>query len=157
LDEYCVFCGLIGHKKSVCPAPQKLDPLEKYNISLKPTTSNGPHLVAMVPSEDSDSGLSSAASMGNSHCNIEPSHATASSNKNHAQMVPHVQSKNALLLSKEVSYQALIIPHMDSSSMVPDFSAFSTVPTQQGKLLYLVFVLQDILSCSSYLSTKRQR
>jgi hypothetical protein len=64
LDEYCVACGLIGHKKRFCPAPQILDPPEKYDISLKPEALNGPRLVAMVPSEDSDSGISTAATMG---------------------------------------------------------------------------------------------
>ena len=66
LDDYYVSCGLIGHKKGSCPAPQIMDPPEKYDISFKPTTSSGPRMVATVPSEDSDSGLSSAAFVGTS-------------------------------------------------------------------------------------------
>jgi hypothetical protein len=129
LDEYCVACGLIGHKKITCPAPQILDPPEKYNISLKPTTSSGPQLVTTVPSEDSNSGLSSAASVGNSHCSIEPLHVFPSFSKNLSQLVPHVQTKNALLLSKEDLSQALMVPHMDSTSLALDFQVHYLVPT----------------------------
>jgi hypothetical protein len=84
LDDYCVAFGLIGHKKGSCLAPQVLVP------PLKPSSSNGPKIIAKVHSEDSDSSVSSAASVGNSPCGIGPSHASSSSSKNDSQLVPHV-------------------------------------------------------------------
>jgi hypothetical protein len=38
LDDYYILCGLIGHKKNVCPTPQILIPPEKYDISLCTST-----------------------------------------------------------------------------------------------------------------------
>ena len=34
LDDYCTLCGLLDHKKGVCPAPKKLIPSEKYDKPL---------------------------------------------------------------------------------------------------------------------------
>ena len=110
LDDYCVSCGLIGHKKGSCSAPKILDPLEKYNIYLKPTSSSDPRMVAIVPSEDSNSGLSSAASVGNSQCSIKPFHALTSSSKNISQTVPHMHNKNTMLTSKEVFFSSFDYP-----------------------------------------------
>jgi hypothetical protein len=86
----------------------------------------------MVPSEDSNSGLSSAASVGTSQCIIEPLHASASSSKNLSQMVPHVQTKNAFLLFKEDFSQALTVPHADSASLAPNFHVHYSAPAQHG-------------------------
>lgn len=72
LDDYCVLCGLIGHKKGVCPASQKLISPDKYDRPLRTTSYVSPMLVASVPSEDSDSGISSVASVGNSSGSIAP-------------------------------------------------------------------------------------
>ena len=69
--------------------------------------------------------------MGNSHCRIEPLHVSASSSKNLSQMVPHVQSKNALLLSKEDFSEALMVPHLDLTSLAPDFQVHSSALAQQ--------------------------
>jgi hypothetical protein len=46
LDNYCTNCGLIGHKKGVCPAPQKLFPFEKYKKSLKTLAYVSPRMVS---------------------------------------------------------------------------------------------------------------
>ena len=81
LDEYCVACGLIGHKKSACLAPQILDPSKKYDLSLRPTTSSAPRLVMSIPSEDFDPGLSFAASVTNSLGSIDPMHVSSSSTR----------------------------------------------------------------------------
>ena len=120
LDEYCIACRLIGLKKSASPAPQILDPPEKYDLSLRPTTSSGPQLVTPVPSEDSDSGLSFAASVGNSLGSIDPMHAYSSSNKNMSQLVPHVHTENSSLLSMGTFSQALLACHVDSDMLASD-------------------------------------
>jgi hypothetical protein len=65
LDDYCTLCGLIGHKKNACPTPQIL-------IAPKTSTYISPRMVTPVRQEDSDSGISLAASVGNSPSNIEP-------------------------------------------------------------------------------------
>jgi hypothetical protein len=131
LDDYCVACGLIGHKKGSCPAPQILVPQEKYDISLKPSTSNGPRLVATVQSEDSDSGLSSAALVGNSPCSIGPSHASFSSSKKPSQLVPHGQDKLTWPTPQTNFSQELAIQHVHSSNMILDFSDLPTAPAHQ--------------------------
>jgi hypothetical protein len=60
LDDYCTLCGLIGHKKGVCHAPQKLIPPEKYDKPLR-TSYVSHRLATKVQHEDSDSVISSAA------------------------------------------------------------------------------------------------
>jgi hypothetical protein len=73
LDEYCTSCGLIGHKKAFCPTPLQFDPLDKYERSLRAPSYVSPHLVSKVQQKDSDSGLSSTASDGNSRSSVGPS------------------------------------------------------------------------------------
>ena len=132
LDEYCVAGGLIGHKKKDYPAPQILDLSEKYIISLKPIASNGPRMVTTVQSEDYDYGISTTATMGIFQCSIESMHAFSSSNKNLTHMVPHAQTKNALLLTREDFSHAHSSSHGISTSTAPN-TAHYMAPTQRAK------------------------
>jgi hypothetical protein len=83
LADYCTACGLIGHKKGVCPAPQKLIPPDKYNGPLRAFSYVSPRLVSKVQQEDYDSGISSAASVGNSQSSVVPSQLLDSHASNH--------------------------------------------------------------------------
>ena len=48
LNDYCTLCGLIGYNKGVCPPPQKLKPLEKYEKPIRTSSYMIPTLVAKV-------------------------------------------------------------------------------------------------------------
>ncbi|KAE8076728.1 hypothetical protein FH972_015359 [Carpinus fangiana] len=95
-------------------------------------------MVVTVPSEDSDSGLSSAASVGTSQCNIGPSHASSSSSQNFAQMVPHVHTNNPQFSTHVEFSQALITPHVDASLMALDLPDISMEPAHQVNTLAFI-------------------
>jgi hypothetical protein len=48
LDDYCTSCGLIGHKSALCPTLVQLDPLEKYEKSLRAPSYVSPRLVSKM-------------------------------------------------------------------------------------------------------------
>jgi hypothetical protein len=73
LDDYCSSCGLIGHKSGFCPSPKLVTPSEKYRRSLRAPPNGSPHLISKVQNDDSDSGISSLASVGNSPSSVVPS------------------------------------------------------------------------------------
>ena len=73
LDEYCSSCGLIGDVKKFCPTPQELATPDKYKKSLHMPPYVHPRLVTKPQQEDSDSDISSAASVGNSSSCMSPS------------------------------------------------------------------------------------
>jgi hypothetical protein len=73
LDDYCSSCGLIGHKSGFCPSPTSSVTPEKYMKSLRAPPYATPRLISKMQSEESDSGISSAASVGNSPSSVVPS------------------------------------------------------------------------------------
>lgn len=72
LNDYCTLRGLIGHKKKSCSSPQILSPPYKYDIPLHASTYISPRLVTPIHQKDSNSGISLAASVGNSPSNVDP-------------------------------------------------------------------------------------
>jgi hypothetical protein len=73
LDDYCSSCGLIGHKSGFCPSPTSSVTPEKYRKTLRAPLYVPPRLISNLQSEESDSGISSAASVGNSPSSVVPS------------------------------------------------------------------------------------
>ena len=79
LDEYCTDCGLIGHVKRFCPTPQILIPPDKYSRPLRVALYVSPRIVSKIQQDDSDSGISSAASVGDSPRSVSSLHIQDSS------------------------------------------------------------------------------
>jgi hypothetical protein len=121
LDEYCSSCGLIGHVKKFCPVPPEKATPEKYKWSLRAAPYVRPTLMANPPQEDSDSGISSAASVGNSPRCLSPSRPLDLLCSSFGQIIPCNQ------LDAHGSFNNLFsLQHVDSPS--------NLVPTQSGKL-----------------------
>jgi hypothetical protein len=121
LDEYCSSCGLIGHVKKFCPVPPKKATPEKYKWSLRAAPYVRPTLMANPPQEDSDSGISPAASVGNSPCCLSPSRPLDLPCSSFGQIIPRNQ-----LDAHGSSNNLFRLQHVDSPS--------NLVPTQSGKL-----------------------
>ena len=111
LDEYCSSCGLIGHVKKFCPAPQEQITPDKYKKSIRAAPYVRPRLVSKPQQEDSNSGVSSAASMGNSSscfsspCNtfghiIPRNQLDSHGSSNNLLSLHHVESSNNLVPSQ---------------------------------------------------------
>jgi hypothetical protein len=125
LDEYCTSCGLIGHIKKFCPTPpQPLYPPDKYSRSLRAPPYVSPRLVLKIQQEDSDSGISSAASVGNSPRSMSSSHIQDSSDNNLIGLVPVNVSPGA---SPSSSSNSFCMQHVDTQ--------LALVQTQPAKLL----------------------
>jgi hypothetical protein len=73
LDEYCYYCGLIGHNIDNCPSPKPSTTPTKYKRSLKAPPNILPRLFSKIQIDDSDSGVLSVASVGNSPSSLVPS------------------------------------------------------------------------------------
>jgi hypothetical protein len=115
LDEYCSLCGLIGHIQKFCSAPLAKRTPEKYKFSLRAAPYVRPCLMPQPQQDDSDSGVSSAASVGNSPTCLSPSCSLDPSCSNFGQLVPRNQ-----LDSHGSSTNLLNLHHVDPpSSLVP--------------------------------------
>jgi hypothetical protein len=123
LDEYCSTCGLIGHIKKFCSAPPAKRTPEKYKFCLRAAPYVRPSLMPQPQQEDSDSGVSSAASVGNSPSCLSPSRPLDPPCSNFGQLVPRNQ-----LDSHGSSTNLFSLQHVDSPG--------SSVPTQPNQLLH---------------------
>lgn len=84
-------CGLIGHKKLICPNPPQPFPHVKYSIPLQASSSSesGPRLVfSPAQRDDSDSGRISSEGPGPAHSSTE---ANSSSSSSHGGESTHLQ------------------------------------------------------------------
>jgi hypothetical protein len=86
LDDYCSSCGLIGHKSGFCPSSASSVSPDKYRRSLRASPYGTTRLISKMPSEDSDLGISSAASVGNSPSSVVPSQMLEPHGSVHGQM-----------------------------------------------------------------------
>jgi hypothetical protein len=73
LDEYCSYCGLIGHNSGYCPSPTPSTPPAKYKRKLKAPPNRLPRFFSKIQTDDLDSSVSSVASVGNSPSSLVPS------------------------------------------------------------------------------------
>jgi hypothetical protein len=122
LDEYCSLCGLIGHIPKFCSAPPAKRTPEKYMFSLRAPPYVRPCLMPQPLQDDSDSGVSSAASVGNSPTCLSPSCSLESPCSSFGQLVPRNQ-----LDSHASSSNLLNLQHVESPN--------SLVPSQPNQLL----------------------
>ena len=129
LDDYCTLCGLIGHKKGVCPAPQNVFPLDKYDKPLQASSYVSPRLVAKVQQKDSDSRISSTAFVGNSPSSVVPSQLLDSHGSNHGQFVL-LQGSNHSQLFPLVNQMDLPISHSNVFNVQHVEMPNSIVPSQ---------------------------
>jgi hypothetical protein len=121
LDEYCSSCGLIGHVKKFYHVPPEKATPEKYKWFLRAAPYVRLTLMANPPQEDSDSGISFAASVGNSPRCLSPSRPLDLLCSSFGQIIPCNQ------LDAHGSFNNLFsLQHVDSPS--------NLVPTQSGKL-----------------------
>jgi hypothetical protein len=115
LDEYCSLCGLIGHVQKFCSAPPAKRTPEKYMFSLRAPPYVRPCLMPQPQQDDSDSGVSSAASVGDSPAYLSPSCSLDPPCSSFGQLVPRNQ-----LDSRGSSTNQLNLLHVESpSSLVP--------------------------------------
>jgi hypothetical protein len=75
LGDYCMLCGLIGHKRNQCTQPPHRQTPDKYRIPLQTFSLVGLHLNPSPLWEDSDSGISSVGtSQSHSDTRSSPAH-----------------------------------------------------------------------------------
>jgi hypothetical protein len=108
LDDYCSSCGLISHKSGFCPSPTSSVTPEKYRKSLRAPPYGTPRLISKMQSDESDSGISSVASVGNSPSSVVPSQMLEAHGSMHGSMFN--QFDLALSSSKVFSSQHVDLP-----------------------------------------------
>jgi hypothetical protein len=119
LDEYCSSCGLIGHIKKICSAPPDKRTPEKYRFCLRAAPYVRPCLMPRPQQDDSDSGVSSAASVGNSPSCLSPSRQLDPSCSSFGQLISRNQmdshgSSNNLLSLQHVASSESLVPSQSS-------------------------------------------
>jgi hypothetical protein len=115
LDEYCSSCGLIGHIQKFCSAPPEKRTPEKYKFCLRAAPYVRPCLMPQPQPDDSDSGVSSVASVGNSPSCLSPSRHLDPTCSSFSQLVSRNQmdshgSSNNLLNLHHVASSGSLVP-----------------------------------------------
>jgi hypothetical protein len=119
LDEYCSSCGLIGHVTKFCYAPPAKRTPEKYKFCLRAAPYARPCLMPQPQQDDSDSGISSAASVGNSPSCLSPSRHLDPPCSSFGQLISRNQmdshgSSNNLLSLHHVASSGSLVPSQSS-------------------------------------------
>jgi hypothetical protein len=112
LDEYCSYCGLIGHKSGYCPSPAPSTLPAKYKRSLKAPPNGLPCLTSKMPTDDSDSSVSSVASVGNSPSSLVQSQMLDTHGSSQSQLITLRNQMDLAISSLRVfSMQHVEVPH----------------------------------------------
>jgi hypothetical protein len=119
LDEYCSSCGLIGHIQKFCSAPPEKRTPGKYKFCLRAAPYVRPCLMPQPQQEDSDSGVSSAASVGTSPSSFSPSRQLDPPCSSFGQLISRNQmdshgSSNNLLSLQHVASSESLVPSQSS-------------------------------------------
>jgi hypothetical protein len=136
LDDYCSSCGLIGHNSGFCPSPTSSVTPEKYRKSLRAPPYGTPRLISKMQFEDFDSGISSAASVGNSPSSVVPSQMLEAHGSVHGPMFSQRnQIDLAFSSSKVFSSQHVELPCPLVHSQLGAFNQIWNSPYTTGQLM----------------------